>query len=128
MSSTTYRISYPGDIPDAVFKTKAAARRYLEAEAKAYEGLFEVIAEESGLPVISIRNGASLSKDELAKFMGRLIESLEDVERFDRIQDAKFYPAFALPPPSVSLYGRLIQGLLNNQRQADAISVYLWFV
>lgn len=127
MSDTTYRISYPGDIPDEEFRTKAAARRYLEAEAKAYEGLFTALSETSEFPKIQIQNGASLTKNELANFMSRLIEALEDSERFHRLQDRKFYPAFALPPPSASLYGRLVQGLLNNQRKSDAISVYLWF-
>ncbi len=125
MTKQKYTVLYPDGLPNAVYSSQSAARKYLNSEAAAYTDFLSVLREQVDLKSIPGFRGNPLSGEHLANSFGRLIDALDNPERFAQIQMPQ--SGTAVPPPSTSLEGQLIQGLTINQRTEEALNVYLWF-
>lgn len=125
MAVQEYIINYI-DIPGVSFPSKTGAKKYLEAEKSIWLPFFESIIVYNQPSTIPTRkfNG---TYEFLANSFQILISHLNDPVQFNRTTTSHFASSFP-PPPSSSLEGQLILGLLSNNRLNDAVCVYLWFL
>jgi len=125
MASTNYRISY-ATLPKLSFSSKAAVERHIDTEEAAWKPFLDIIGGINDRPIES-NYGGNVSMGTLSKAFKIMRQTLEDEREFNQLTER---PPSTLvpPPPSDSLEGQLILGLLTNKRQSDAEAVYYWFV
>lgn len=125
MASTNYRISYATG-PKLSFSAKTALERHIDTEEEIWKPFLGIIGSINNRPIQSNGSG-NLSMETLSKAFEIMRQTLEDERKFNQLTER---PPSTLvpPPPSDTLEGQLILGLLANKRQSDAEAVYYWFV
>lgn len=126
MPKDEYRIHYDV-IPDVVLANADAAKRHLDEEVDKWTVFLEKSQEINGLDHIQYSNIHSVRWTTVPSCFTSLMEKIGDVAEFN-LSTRKRGGIFTMPPPSDSIEGQLILGLLSMERLEDSVAMYLWFI
>lgn len=118
--SITYR-----QIPSVSFSEANSMMKYLASEKVKWKELLESVRRNGQLSTIPTQYG-SLNVEALAGGFDTLLSRINDTHTFNQ-STLGYRNEVALPPPSASLEGQLILGLMSIGRNEDATCAYLSF-
>ncbi|MCF6444496.1 DUF6161 domain-containing protein [Nereida sp. MMG025] len=121
-----YSIPYENNYPTPEFANLASAKKYLLEEQQSWQALTSLDFEKYNNLKLSTYGSGQYELSFLADVFPRIIGQIDGQEfRWDSLwrQGLTF-----LPPPSTSLEGQLILGLLTNNQADEAIAVMAWFL
>ena len=125
MPSSKFIIRYQ-TISDVTYPNATAMKKYLDYEAKIWSPFLEEVRNDTRFANVPVQR-SSINGAALADAFERFIKALEDPREFANLT-REHGSTTALPPPSTSIEGQLILGLLNTGRPVDALCVYTWFI
>lgn len=126
MSDKKHTIHY-NLIADVCFNSATVMKKHLESEKTIWSPFLEHIQQHKHLESIQFQQGGGTNSGQLATAFDRLLERIDDVNKFNQSTQT-YRKDVLLPPPSTEVEGQLILGLFENNRYFDSVSVYLWFL
>lgn len=125
MSNQSLTITYQQH-ESVTFPNSASMKKYLHTESSAWQDFLDQVVSHSQLAKIQIHHG-NINIHALSNCFEVLKSHLDNQSQFN--QSTQSYRAEAiLPPPSTSIEGQLILGLMDMSRVQDAICAYLNFI
>lgn len=121
MANEQYSLHYE-QLEDVTFPSQKGMRRYLTDENQIWTPFFDYMRNNLDLDVFTNNGRRHLSAEELAIAFETEIKWLDDRATTYRHDG----PAF--PPPSDSLEGQLILGLLDSYMAEEALAAYIYFI
>lgn len=125
MAEQPFTISYQ-QLPSVVFSSADSMKKYLMSEKEIWAQFLESVRQHGQLKNIPTQYGA-MSVEVLAGAFDLLLGRLGDIHQFNASTQS-YRNEVAAPPPSGSLEGQLVLGLMSMGRGEDAICAYFSFV
>lgn len=123
MTQTPFTISYQS-VPAITFPNSTAMRKYLESELSAWSAFSQYLENSSRIEFSTYNTTVDVRT--FNHGLNSLVKNLSNATNFN--QTFQPHNSICIPPPSSSLEGKLILGLVATDRKNDAMAVYVWFI